>query len=199
MRGRHFVPTRNFAMALRNSYETYGAIARVFHWLTVVLVIAAWLIGFFHDGVPQGPMRATAMFVHYSLGLSILGLLVLRVLWRLVDPAPPLAKTPLGRPGEIAAAAAHGLSYMLLLAVPLIGIVLVFARGRPLPLFGLAEIASPWVADQTFARAVKPYHGLLAHSLMVIAFLHAAAALVHHFVFHDATLRRMAGPATETR
>lgn len=185
-------------MALHNSYEAYGTMARLLHWLTVVLVMVAWLIGLFHDAVPQGAPRATAMFVHMSCGLAIVLLLVLRILWRMVDRAPPPAKTPLGRLGEIAAASAHGISYLLLLAIPVIGIMLVFARGRPLPVFGLFEIASPWAADRDFARAMKPYHEWLAHALMAIAFVHAAAALVHHFVFHDSTLRRMVGPAPET-
>lgn len=184
-------------MALRNSYEAYGAMARLFHWLTVICVVAAWAIGMFRGELPEGAARASAMFVHINLGLAVIALLVARILWRMADPAPPMPKTPLGRMGEIAAASAHGISYILLLAVPLIGIAIVFARGRPLPLFGLAEIASPWAADRSFATMLKPYHGLLANLLMVIAVLHAVAALVHHFVFRDPTLRRMIGPAPE--
>ncbi|CAL8981971.1 MULTISPECIES: cytochrome b [Rhodoplanes] len=181
-------------MGLRNTRDSYGAMARAFHWLTVVLVLVAWLIGLFRGELPEAN-RAAAMFVHISLGLAVVGLLVLRLLWRMVDPAPPPVQTPLGRLGDIAAASMHGLSYLLLLAVPVIGIVLVFARGRPLPVFGLFEIASPWPADRAFARSIKPYHEWLAHGLMALAFIHAAAALVHHFVFGDRTLRRMAGPA----
>ena len=184
-------------MALRNSYEAYGTLARLFHWLTVIFVIAAWAIGMFRGELPQGAARATAMLVHINLGLAVLGLLVARILWRLADPAPPPPKTPLGRPGEIAAAAAHGVSYLLLLAVPLIGIAMVFARGRPLSVLGLYEIASPWVADRAFGDMLKPYHALMGHALIAIAGLHAVAALVHHFVFRDATLRRMIGPAPE--
>ncbi|MFL9825233.1 cytochrome b [Rhodoplanes sp. SY1] len=184
-------------MALRNSYEAYGAMARLFHWLTVICVIAAWAIGMFRGELPEGAARATAMFVHFNLGLAVLALLAARVAWRLADPAPPMPKTPLGRMGEIGAAAAHGISYILLLAVPLIGIAIVFARGRPLPLFGLAEIASPMAVDRDLANMLKPWHGLLAQALMLFAFLHAAVALVHHFVFRDPTLRRMIGPAPE--
>ncbi|NVO17810.1 MAG: cytochrome b [Rhodoplanes sp.] len=182
-------------MTLRNSPDAYGTIARALHWLTVVLVVAAWLIGLFHNAFPQGAARAAAMFVHMTFGLTIALLLVVRVLWRMVDPAPPPPKTPLGRLGDIAAASVHGITYLLLLAIPAIGIALLFARGRPLPVFGLTEIASPWAADRSFARTLNPYHEWLAHALMAIAFVHAVAALVHHFVFHDRTLRRMIGTA----
>ena len=66
-----------------------------------------------------------------------------------------------------------------------------FARGHALPLFGLGEIASPWPADRTFARSVKGVHELLANALIILALLHAAAALAHHWFLRDRTLRRM--------
>ena len=81
--------------------------------------------------------------------------------------------------------------YALLIAVPVTGIVVQFARGNALPLFGLAEIPSPWSADRTFARSVKEIHEVLAHTLVILAGLHAGVALVHHWIFRDRTLVRM--------
>ena len=78
-----------------------------------------------------------------------------------------------------------------MLAVPVTGIVLEFARGQALPLFGVAEIASPWVRDRAFASSVKGVHELIADALLVLAALHAAAALFHHFILKDRTLLRM--------
>jgi cytochrome b561 len=69
--------------------------------------------------------------------------------------------------------------------------VLQFARGHALPVFGLAEIASPWAADRSFAHNVKEVHETLANALLLLVGLHAAAALVHHYVLHDRTLTRM--------
>ena len=77
------------------------------------------------------------------------------------------------------------------MAVPLVGIAVQFARGNPLPVFGLFDIASPWSADRAFARNLKGIHELLAHGLLALAALHAAAALVHHWVFNDRALTRM--------
>ena len=77
------------------------------------------------------------------------------------------------------------------MAVPLVGMAVQFARGNPLPVFGLFDIASPWSADRAFARNLKGIHELLAHGLLALAALHAAAALVHHWVFKDRALTRM--------
>ena len=90
-----------------------------------------------------------------------------------------------------AARIAHYTLYALLVAAPVAGIVLQFARGDALPLFGLAEIASPWLKDRAFARSVKEVHEILSHALVILAAFHAAAALIHHWIFRDRTLVRM--------
>ena len=87
-----------------------------------------------------------------------------------------------------AARIAHYGLYVLLVAVPVVGIVLQFARGDALPLFGLAEIPSPWLEDRAFAHSVKEVHEVLAHALVILASMHAAAALIHHWIFRDRTL-----------
>ena len=86
---------------------------------------------------------------------------------------------------------AHFALYVLLFAVPIAGIVLQFARGDSLSIFGMVDIGSPWPRDRAFAESVKGVHELLAHALLAAAGLHAAAALVHHWVFRDRTLVRM--------
>lgn len=178
-------------MRFRNSSEGYGAIPQTLHWLTVGLVVLAWALGTFDDALPKGAARATGLFVHNSAGLAILAVLVVRLLWRLADPPPPPEATVLGVWLDRAGRLAHYALYALLIAAPVAGIVLQFARGDALPLFGLSEIPSPWPADRTFARSVKEVHEVLANGLMILAGLHAAAALVHHWLFRDRTLVRM--------
>lgn len=178
-------------MRFRNSADGYGAIAQCLHWLTVVLVAIAWTMGTFDDVLPKGAARAVGLFVHISAGVAILVTLVTRVLWRLVDPPPPPALTILGVWVDTAGRLAHYALYALLVAVPIAGIMLQFARGNALPLFGLTEIPSPWVADRTYARSIKEVHEVLANALVMLAAFHAAAALVHHWVFRDRTLVRM--------
>lgn len=182
-------------MKLRNSAKDYGAIPQLLHWLTVILVVLAWALGTFDDALPKGGPRAAGLFVHITAGIAILALLVTRVTWRMVDPSPPPEVTEfskwMGVWMDPAARIAHYTLYALLVAAPVAGIVPQFARGDALPLFGLAEIASPWLKDRAFARSVKEVHEILSHALVILAAFHAAAALIHHWIFRDRTLVRM--------
>ena len=178
-------------MQLRNSAKDFGAIAQGLHWLTVILVALAWALGTFDDALPKGAARAAGLFVHISAGLAILAVLVVRLMWRLGNPPPLSESTIFGAWLDRAGRLAHYALYMLLVAAPVAGIVLQFARGDALPVFGLFDFASPWPADKAFARSVKDVHEILANALVILAALHAAAALVHHWVFRDRTLVRM--------
>lgn len=178
-------------MQLRNSADHYGAISQCLHWCTVIFVIVAWALGTFDDMLPRGTARAAGLFVHISAGLAILAVLVARVLWRTVDTPPPAEPTVLGIWGDRASRTAHYALYALLAAISVVGIVLQFARGEALPLLGFIEIPSPWTANRAFARSMKETHEVLANALMILAALHAAAALVHHWVLRDRTLVRM--------
>ena len=178
-------------MQLRNSQDSYGLIPQALHWAVVAAVILAWALGTFEDAFPKGPARAAALFVHISAGLAVIAFVVVRLLWRIGDPPPRPEKTPLGTWMDRAGQLAHYALYALLIAVPVAGIVVQFARGDALPLFGLSDIPSPWLANRASARSAKEVHEVLANALVILAGLHAAAALVHHWIFRDRTLVRM--------
>ena len=167
----------------------YDGLAKTFHWLAALFVVLAWLLGTFIDDLPKS-WEPRVLFTHMTLGLTILAVLVLRVGWRFARPVPVLA-TRLGPTIEQVARAMQWLLYALMIAVPASGIVLAFARGQAVPLFGLAEIASPWARDRAFASSVKEVHETVANTLLILAGLHAAAALFHHYVLRDRTLLRM--------
>jgi cytochrome b561 len=173
-------------MRLTNSTDRYGAIPQFLHWVVVALVIVAWLLGQFIDDLPRGTLS-----IHTALGLGVLVLLVARLAWRIVDPPPGPEPTVLGSWLDHAGRLAHYLLYLLLALVPVAGIVAQFARGDALSIFGLYEVASPWVKDRAFARSVTEVHEILANALVILAGLHAIAALVHHWILRDRTLARM--------
>ena len=184
-------------MQTYSSSKGYGAIPQVAHWLTVVLVAVAWTLGLFGDDLAKGAPRAAALFIHISAGLAVMALLVVRLAWNLSNPPPGAEPTGLGDWADRLGRMVHYLLYRLLIAVPIAGIMLQFARGDALPIFGIADIASPWVKDGAFARSVKKVHEILAHTLMIVAGFHAAAALFHHWVLRDRTLARMLPRAGE--
>ncbi|WP_457796716.1 cytochrome b [Methylocystis sp. S23] len=169
----------------------YSAPAQAFHWLTVLFVAAAWTLGVLGDELPKGSIRHMGEFLHIIFGQLVLSLLLLRVAWRFATPAPPLELTGFG---AFAAKAVHLALYALLIAVPVVGLVTLFHGGEPLPLFGIADIPSPWPKNRELKHYSKEIHELLAHILALLAITHAAAALAHHFLLKDRTLKRMLPP-----
>jgi cytochrome b561 len=178
-------------MQLRNSPRGYGAVSLSLHWLTAGFIVLAWLLGTFGDDLPRGAARSAGLLTHIWAGLAIIVLVVLRIAWRLFDPPPPLEPTRFGHWTEVAARLGHFALYGLLIALPAVGVLLQFAPGDALPVFGIVDIASPWVRDRSFAESLKDVHETLANLLMIVVGLHGAAALVHHWLLGDRTLTRM--------
>jgi len=177
-------------MQLGNSDARYGAVPQAIHWLTVTFIAVAWPLGWFMDDFSKSA-RPFVLLAHMTLGQLVIALLVIRLIWRFADPPPPPEKTRFGRMHEVAAKLSHYALYVLLLAVPFAGIVVQLKRGSTLPIFGLWNFASPWPADRATARSVLRAHEYLANALVLLAGVHAAAALMHHWFFRDRTLVRM--------
>src|SRR5215472_15950144 len=102
------------AMQFWNSPQEYGSVPKFIHWLTVALVIGAWLWGTFGDQLPRGPARTAGLFVHMSAGLAVLSLLIFRLLWRVVDRPPPPEATRFGSWLEFLGKLTHVALYVLL-------------------------------------------------------------------------------------
>jgi cytochrome b561 len=183
-------------MQLANSHLRYGVVPQIVHWLTALFVITGWLLGQFGDVLPKGPAREFGLFTHMTLGECVVAFLILRLIWRMTNPPPPPEATRFGVLMEYAAKLSHFALYALLVAVPLAGIVVQLKRGNVLPVFGFWEFASPWPADRTVARTVLRAHEYLANTLLILAGVHSAAAIVHHWVWRDRTLLRMLPGAT---
>lgn len=177
-------------MQLTNNKSGYGVLPQAMHWLTVIFVVAGWLLGTFLDDWPR-KLHGAVLAVHMTLGQCVIALVVLRLAWRTLDPPPPPVRTRFGRLQELAATSTHYLLYALLLAVPLFGIAVQLRRGNALPIFSLWDISSPWPADRATAKTLLRIHEYLANALVGLAGIHAAAALMHHWVLGDRTLRRM--------
>ena len=178
-------------MHLANSKSRYGVAPQIIHWLTALCVVLGWLLGQFGDDLPKGPVRAAGLFTHMTLGQCVFVLLIGRLAWRLANPPPPPEATPLGSLLIMAAKLSHFTLYALLFVVPLFGVAVQLKRGNPLPVLGLWQFQSPWPVDRAMARSILHVHNLLADALLILAGIHATAALVHHYVWRDRTLERM--------
>ncbi|WP_018409256.1 cytochrome b [Methylocystis rosea] len=186
-------------MQWRNSPRAYGAAVQIVHWFSVLLVGVAWVLGTVGEDLPNGSACNLGELIHVSAGELIAILLIVRVGWRLINAPPSPELTPLGRLGDLATKIVHIALYVLLAAVVAVGVATQFADGDALSVLGVFDIASPWTKNKPFAHDMKEIHETLANGLIILATIHAGAALVHHFVFRDRTLRRMLPGVSEPR
>jgi cytochrome b561 len=177
-------------MTLRNTPTRYGAVTQSFHWLTVIFVGAAYLLG--PEGRESGiyaPENASALSWHETLGILVIVILVLRLAWRLVDRPPQ--DPPMPGWMLVSSRLVHWALYALLAAAPLTAILGAWYSGHPIVPFGLGDIAPPVSLSRDFGRGLAEVHGTLGNIIIALAFLHAAAALLHHFVLRDRVLLSM--------
>lgn len=174
-----------------STVHQYSVPLRSLHWLTVIAIIVVYGVTYLEDLFERGSAgRAYVWWTHISVGLTILGLVALRFAFRIAGPVPP-PSAALSRPVHLASSVVHVLLYALLVVTPLVGIYLAFLRGNEVTFFGLFTIPAPIAVDREAARPVQEIHELLANGLVILATLHAVAALAHHFVLKDDVLHRM--------
>ncbi len=171
--------------------KTYGPMQKNLHWLVFLLVIGLYGITYAEELYPRGdPGRAMVWWLHISFGLLLLAVLFLRVGVRLGLGTPAQSYRVSRLEGRLANLT-HALLYVLLFAVPILGIFLTWYRGDALSFFGLFTMPAPFAADKEIARSVHELHELGANALLILAGVHALAALWHHFIRGDDVLLRM--------
>ena len=166
----------------------YTNVAILLHWTIAALIVANLAVGFFQESWLKGTMP-----LHKSIGLTVLGLSVVRLGWRLAHRPPPLPATV--RPWEKGLAhLTHWLFYALMILMPLSGWVFTSAGSRKYPttFFGLFTVPPIVGQDKALGDTVAERHGQMAWILLALIVLHVAGALKHRFVDRDRTLARMA-------
>jgi cytochrome b561 len=176
-------------MPARNSPVRYGSVARVLHWGIVGLLVIQVTLGRIAESLPQGLERLVVMSRHKSFGITILGIALLRLAWRLFNRPPPLP--PMPRWQRMAAALNHWALYALLFALPLSGWLMSSAANRPASWFGLAQLPDFVAPDPALKESFEALHHFLVRTLYVLVGLHVAAALKHQFVDRNGLLFRM--------
>ena len=166
----------------------FDAMAIALHWSIAALIVIAFAIGLTVDDFPEG-WKGAVINAHALIGLAVLALTALRLYWRLSHKPPPLPPE-VGPLFRRMAALAHAGLYLLMAAVPLIGIPILLYRGRGLD-FGLFQIASPFERTRAIFGPWTDIHELAAYALIGLAAGHALAALYHHFIRRDAVLLQM--------
>jgi cytochrome b561 len=168
----------------------YTLTARAFHWVTAALVLIMIPIGIAMANADFGPAQDTLYHLHRSIGAILLPIVLLRLLWRLRHPAPPL---PADIPAiqQFAAHATHWGLYVLLIVQAIVGWIATSAYRAPILVFWLFELPPIWPVDQPFSEKVFWLHRMLGFAIVALLCAHIGAALYHHFVRRDRVLMRM--------
>jgi cytochrome b561 len=177
-------------MSFRNTKRSWGSVSKLLHWLIVLLIINQWVIAERADSLPIGIAKLQALAWHKSFGITILMLAVVRLAWRWMNPVPDLAGET--RPWErVLARISHLLLYALIFAMPLSGWLMSSAKNFPVSWFKLLQLPDLVSPDQQIFERMRDLHHLLFDVLVVVAAVHVAGALKHHFINRNDVLKRM--------
>lgn len=193
-------------MQLKNTESGYGLVAIILHWIVAIGFLGAYTAVYYREWFTENktPENWTALQLHLSFGLTIGVFVLLRVIWKLMNPTPKaLPAAPLE---QKAARSVHWLLYAFMIIMPITGYL---GCGAPTEYFFQFEI--PKFADtaafktifadglgltfKEFERPIDFIHKRSGEYLVwVLILLHIAAALYHHFVRKDGVLKRMLRP-----
>ncbi len=168
----------------------YSSAQKWLHWSIALLILLMVAIGLLMTSLGDGVPKNTLYELHKSIGLTLLTLALIRIVVRLRRGVPPFEP---GLPAwqRLAARASHAALYMLIVLVPLAGWIATSSCCAPVNLFWTLPLTLPAPKGEAFADAAFQVHFGLVFVLVLVAIIHVAAALQHHFGRRDRTLRRM--------
>lgn len=180
-------------MQIRNTATDYGLVAIVLHWLIAIAVVGLFALGlwisdleYYDAWYQRGPA------LHKGLGVLLFITVAVRLLWRWgnVGPRPEPSHSAWER---LLARITHAALYVLLFATMIAGYLISTADGRPVDVFGLFTVPATLSGLKNQEDVAGEVHEVLAFTLIGLSTLHALAAVKHHFVDRDRTLKRMLG------
>jgi len=177
-------------MSTADMRQRFSSLSITLHWLMVLLISAVYATILLRENYPKGTdIREGLKAWHFMLGLTVLALVLIRLLARLSQHRPPITPAPSVWQAFLANAT-HLALYAFMLVMPLAGWVILSASGKPIPFFGL-ELPPLTGRNEGLAKQVKEWHETAGTVGYFLIGIHALAALFHHYVVKDDTLRRM--------
>lgn len=185
-------------MSLRNTPSSFGLVSRANHWITAFAFILAITIAIIaEEFMEKGPERTELFQLHFSLGVSIFMLMLIRMLWLKMSPNP----VPIGdnRKEIVLAHIVKGFLYLSMLALPISGYIMVDLKGVEINVFGQFVLPHLFEPDKesTLRAIAKTLHVWGGFAIIAVLLLHIAGALKHHLILKDNTLLRMLGKSRE--
>jgi cytochrome b561 len=180
-------------MSMQDSPTNYGAVSRVNHWVGALIVLTLLGIGLYFSDMPRGPEKSFWRNLHIAIGTIASLFLLFRVFWRL------RSTSPLALPQKPALQMFSKIVHWLLLAgivvLAITGPLSIWSTGRPIKIFDLAAIPSPFPAFRSLHGPLEDIHSFVADAMMYLIGLHLLGVIKHQFIDHDGILKRMTGRA----
>lgn len=175
----------------RNTESRYGLISIGLHWLVALVVVGMFSLGLWMDSLDYyDAWYRKAPEIHKSIGVLLFVVMLGRTVWRQVSPAPRPAGTALE---QKMAHKVHVVLYVLLFILMLSGYLISTADGRAVDVFGWFSIPAIVSGLKNQEDVAGEVHEILAFTLIALVTLHTLAAMKHHFINRDATLKRILG------
>lgn len=177
-------------MCFKNTLQTYGVIAKGFHWLMAILIITMIAVGLIMADMENTPDKFKLVGLHKAIGIIVLFLAALRFGWKIINISPALPDS-MSKIMKLGANLSHYALYALMFAMPLTGWLMSSAAGFPVSVFGLFVMPNLIAPNKEFGHFMRELHEIFAWTLVGLITLHVSAALLHHFYYKDNILRRM--------
>jgi cytochrome b561 len=177
---------------LRNTKTSWGTVSRAFHWILGLAIIGMLAYGWWMNHIVPRPDRFFHRSIHADIGYVILLVMVVRLIWRSMNPVPALAGS--SRWERILARANHWALYGTTIVVALLGWA---HSGAQKPdyadWFGLFRVPQFTSTNKASAHFYQDWHITMAYLLIALTVIHILAMLYHHFVKRDTVASRMIG------
>ena len=178
-------------MKLRNTRTEFGLISKILHWLIATIMISLIVIGWYTSGLDEETVLYWRMLdLHITLGLAMFMLFLIKVTWKIYSPNPDYIPG-LASWERITARSVHWFFIIAIGLIPLIGFLYAASDGEPINIYDFFEIPDIGSFTKSVRHTLHDVHMYLAYTGAALIVVHITAALKHHFIDRNDTLRRM--------
>jgi len=168
---------------LKNSATEYGSFSKVLHWLMAGIILTLIFVGIYMADLPtdtaEQKIYAFKFFnLHKSFGVLVLILIVVRLIWMRISPAPELPSAFAAKE-KIVVKALQGLLYLMMFVVPLSGYLMSNAGGHPINFFGMGELPALVGESKSLGGFAHEMHEITGWAILILIVLHMAGAIKH--------------------
>lgn len=180
---------------LRDHKSGFGLISILLHWVSAILIVFLFGLGLYMvDLTYYEPFYNTGPELHVSFGLLLLLLTLFRILWRMVNGRNPRPLPEHTLVIRVLSGTVQYSLYLLVLIVIASGYLITTSKGDPASMFDWIYFPSLIQLSGQDVDLAGEVHYWLAWVIIVLSTIHAAAALMHHFLYRDRTMVRMLDP-----